>query len=114
MTIQITESVWLNTSDICSFEHLSEVSGLAKDDLLDLVETGVIEPSNKDPDNYFFHASCIVVARTARRLRDDFELDAQGVALAMSLLRRIDGLEAELASLRARLTAQPERRTHLG
>lgn len=115
MSIQITESVWLNTSDICSFEHLVAVSGLTRDDLLNLVEAGIIEPSNQelnifsgDPEGYFFHTNSIVIARTARRLRDDFELDAHGLALALNLKRRIDRLEAELNSLRAKL-AQAKR-----
>jgi chaperone modulatory protein CbpM len=77
MTIRITESVWLNASDICSLEHVVEVSGLDQEDILDLVATGV--------------------------LRDDFELDSHGLALAMRLLDRIDGLQAELQALRARL-----------
>jgi len=97
MTVQITESVWLNTSDTCSFDHVVEISGLSKDELLDLIQTGAIEPSSRDRDNYVFHTQCIAVARTARRLRDDFELNSQGLALALSLLRRIDELEAELA-----------------
>lgn len=103
MTTQIAETVWLNTSDICSFEHIIEVSGLSPNELVELVDTGVIEPSNHDPKNYFFHTECIVVARRARRLRDDFELDAQGLALALSLLRRVESLEAEITRLRARL-----------
>lgn len=102
MTVHITESIWLNTSDICSLEHVVEVSGLTQDVLLDLVEIGIIEPSNGDPNNYFFHTNCIAVARMARRLRDDFELDTHGLALALNLLRRIDALEAELASHRAK------------
>jgi chaperone modulatory protein CbpM len=103
MTIRTVEAVWLNTSDICSLEHIVEVSGLARDDILDLVETGVLTPSNDDPRNYFFHTECVVVARTARRLRDDFELDSQGLALAMKLLGRIKELEGELNSLHSRL-----------
>ncbi|NYT61051.1 hypothetical protein H0A66_01740 [Alcaligenaceae bacterium] len=101
MTVHITESVWLNTSDICSFEHLVQVSGLAPDILLSLIDAGVLEPSNHDPANYFFSVDCIVTARTARRLRDDFELDAQGLALAVNLIRRIDALESELHRLQA-------------
>ena len=104
MTIQITESVWLNASDICSLDHLVQVSGLSNDVLLNLVEAGILEPANKDPDNYFFPVSCIVVARKARRLRDDFELDAEGLAVAVNLLRRIDKLETQLQALQARLT----------
>lgn len=104
MSIHITDSVWLNASDICSLEHLVQVSGLTRDDLLDLVDAGIIEPSNQDRADYFFHTDCIVVARTARRLRDDFELDSSGLALALNLLRRVNQLEADLARLQARLT----------
>lgn len=103
MTVHITESVWLNATDICSFDHLVQVSGLSHDVLLNLVEAGILEPSNEDPENYFFPNSCIVVARTARRLRDDFELDPEGLAVAVNLLRRIDKLEAQLQALQARL-----------
>ena len=103
MTTRITESVWLNTSDICSFEHVVEVSGLSAQELRELIEIGVIQPSNADADNYFFHTHCIVLARKARRLRDDFELDTRGLALALNLLRRVDKLETEIAHLRARL-----------
>jgi len=103
MKTQITESVWLNASDICSFEHVVEVSGLSPHELRELIENGIIEPSNDDPENYFFHMQCIVVARKARRLRDDFELDSRGLALALTLLRRVDDLESEIARLRARL-----------
>ena len=103
MKTQITESIWLNTSDICSFEHVLEVSGLSAAELRELVEAGIIQPSNNDPGNYFFYTECIVVARKARRLRDDFELDTRGLALALNLLRRVDSLEAEIARLRARM-----------
>lgn len=103
MNTRITESIWLNTSDICSFDHVVEVSGLSAQELRELIEIGVIKPSNTDAGNYFFHTQCIVVARKARRLRDDFELDTRGLALALNLLRRVGDLETEIARLRARL-----------
>jgi chaperone modulatory protein CbpM len=103
MTTHITETIWVSASTECSFDHLIEVSGLLRDELHALIEAGVITPSDPDPQHVVFHTECIVFVRVARRLRDDFELDARGLALAMTLRRRIDELEAELASLRARL-----------
>jgi chaperone modulatory protein CbpM len=44
-----------------------------------------------------------VTARTAFRLRHDFELDEQGLAVALALLERVRDLEAELDALRAQL-----------
>ena len=96
MGIQITESIWLNTTESCTLEQLLEASGLTRTDLQDLIDLGAIEPTNQDPDHYLFRADCIVIARTARRLRDDFELNAAGLALALNLLQRIDELEEEI------------------
>lgn len=111
MTTDITECIWLNATEICSLDHLVEVSGLARADVLELVDAGVLEPSShgSEPQQYLFEASCIVTLRTARRLRDDFELDAHGLTLALRLLKRIEGLEAELASLHARHGGGPAR-----
>ncbi|HUH60010.1 MAG TPA: chaperone modulator CbpM [Candidimonas sp.] len=108
MTIQIAESVWLNAADICSLDLLAQVSGLGRDSLLALVEAGILQPSNEDPENYCFSVDCIVIARRARRLRDDFDLDSSGVALALNLLRRINELEAQVDDLSARFN--PRRR----
>lgn len=102
MTVHVTEAVWLNASDTCTLEYIVEVSGLDRQDVLDLVETGVLTPSSRDHDNYFFHTDCVVLARKAKRLRDDFELDTPGLTLTMELLRRMDELQAEITSLRAR------------
>ena len=44
-----------------------------------------------------------VVARSARRLRRDFDLDPLAVALVVALLERVRDLEEELRDLRARL-----------
>lgn len=103
MTVQITESLWLNATDMCSFEQLAQVSGLGRDNLLALVEAGILEPSNQDPDDYYFSIDCIVIARRARRLRDDFDLDPGGMALAVNLLRRINDLEAQVNDLHAKV-----------
>lgn len=105
-TLSLTESVWLNDSDICSLAHIVEVSGLAEQDIMDLVETGILEPAKADPGNYFFRTDCVAIARTARRLRDDFELNPNGLALALNLLQRVSQLEQELASLRAKASGR--------
>ena len=50
-----------------------------------------------------FEARWLVVARTASRLRHDFELDPHGVSVVLGYVERIEQLEAELRALRARL-----------
>ncbi|MFN7095973.1 MAG: chaperone modulator CbpM [Gammaproteobacteria bacterium] len=97
MNIQHTETIWLNEVAECSFEHLAEVSGLTVTELQQLVDLGVIVPANQKPEHCVFQMDYIVIARKARRLRDDFELDLHGMAVALQLLQRIQQLELELA-----------------
>ncbi|HLU02400.1 MAG TPA: chaperone modulator CbpM [Advenella sp.] len=100
MTVQITETIWLNQDEVCSLQHVAAVSGLSEADVMDLVETGVLSPVSGQTGSGMFYSECIVVARKARRLRDDFDLNADGVALVLNLLRRVDALESELLALR--------------
>jgi chaperone modulatory protein CbpM len=44
-----------------------------------------------------------VTVRAVRRLREDFDLDAHGVSVALALLDRIEALERQLRALRAQL-----------
>ena len=103
MTSLLVEAVWLNDADACSLDELAEYSGLSHAELAELVALGAIEPDRDPATGYVFRSQTIVVARTARRLRDDFELDTQGLAMALNLLQRIQALEARLAAADARL-----------
>jgi chaperone modulatory protein CbpM len=98
----VTESVWLDDTGICSNEQLAEVSGLSVEEINDLVENGIIAPVDRNARPPSFQLRTMITVRTARRLRDDFELDRHGVALALTLLRRIEELQDELAAVRAR------------
>src|SRR4051795_13203374 len=102
MRIQVTDAVWLNESDVCSIEHFAELSGMPLAEMQDLVESGAIRPTqeNVEPASFAVQEVSIVIA--ARRLRDDFELDRHGLAVALSLLRRIRALETELRTVEAR------------
>ena len=106
MHIHADDPVWLNEAALCSFDDLVELSGLTPDELTMLVESGVLQPAPAEPEQpaarSVFHASCIVQVRSARRLRDDFELDAAGLAVAVNLLGRIQELERQLNALSAR------------
>ncbi|WP_019140980.1 chaperone modulator CbpM [Noviherbaspirillum massiliense] len=96
MRIEVTDPIWLNETDACSIEHLAEMSGLSLDELRELMEWGVITPVDVQAPAPSFHLNYVVVARTARRLREDFELDRHGTAVALMLLQRIHELETEL------------------
>ena len=99
------------TQDALRFETLAEItwtqmvhaSGLTEAELTELVQYGALVPRDPSATAWTFEARWLVVARTASRLRRDFELDPHGVSVVLSFLDRIESLEAELRSLRAQL-----------
>jgi chaperone modulatory protein CbpM len=84
-----------------ALDELERASGLSIEMITELVEYGVFEPQGSRPHEWRFAARSIAVGRTARRLHADFELSAPGLALAMSLLERIEALEREVRVLQA-------------
>lgn len=102
MTIDLTEVVWLEESEECTLGELAVRSRLAPGEIMELVECGALAVNETNVGEPRFPGHALPVARTAARLRDDFEVDVRGVALALALLRRIDVLESQLRALTPR------------
>jgi chaperone modulatory protein CbpM len=98
-----SDVMWLDELRVVSLAELVQVSGLTERELLELVHEGVIPTRESGGTSYVFSASVVTVARTACRLRDDFELDMHALGLALKLLERVGDLESEIARLRAQL-----------
>jgi chaperone modulatory protein CbpM len=98
-----TEVLWLDEHRAISLTELVEVSGLREEELLDLVHSGALPSRDAPGGGLAFSARVITMARTACRLRDDFELDTRGLGVALRLLERVRDLEFEIARLRAQL-----------
>lgn len=107
MKLELTEAVWLDERGVVTLVELAECSGLTQADLRELVDLGALAPLDAQAAEWSFGAHCIVAARTASRLRSDFELDHPGVALVLSLLERVQELESRLQRLDARLPRVP-------
>ena len=103
MRVELTEVLWLNDHHDLSLMQLAELSGQSAEEIQELVDYGVIDPIDPGAAERTFAAECIAAARTACRLRTDFELDAGGLALTLALLDRVHDLEAQLRDMRARL-----------
>jgi chaperone modulatory protein CbpM len=103
MRIAITEMLWLDRHEEISLTELAEVSGLNAAEIDELVSAGIIAPIDDTQSPKKFSADSLVAARAAFRLRRDFELNAPGVTLAMTLLDQIHDLESQLRELRALL-----------
>lgn len=109
MQVNPVEAVWLAEDNEFSFPELVELSGLSEAELHELVDYGAITPVDPDSPQWVFKGRCLITVRAAYRLRASFDLDPHGIALVISLLDRIHGLEEELGSLRAQLPRHPAR-----
>jgi chaperone modulatory protein CbpM len=103
MRIEMVEALWLDEHHQLSLTELAALSGLAAAELQHLVDCEALPPeAHVEPAaEVRFSAQYLTLARTASRLRHDFDLDANGLALALHLLKRIHELEVELLHLRA-------------
>lgn len=101
MRAEITDAVWLEAGGEFSTAELAELCGLAEAQLRELVDYGALLPLNPGEAGWRFGADCLTTVRTARRLRDELELDPFALSLMLQLLGRIQELEAQLARLRA-------------
>jgi chaperone modulatory protein CbpM len=103
LRIVSVEAVWREQTRDVSLAELVDVSGLSAEDLQQLVDRGALEPLDMQARDWSFASDCLRLARTASRLRRDFELDSNGLALALALLDRVRALEEEVTQLRARM-----------
>jgi chaperone modulatory protein CbpM len=86
-----------------SLAELAELSGLSLTLLQELLEAGLLREARLSGAARTFRAESLAAARRAGRLRADFELDDAGTLLALSLLQRIEALEARLRQLECEL-----------
>src|SRR5262245_54324369 len=111
MKFEIAETVWLDERQQFTLMEFLELSGLSAAELQHLVDCEALSPANVvraagaalDAVEDRFSAHCLALARSASRLRDDFDLDENGLTLTLRLLDRIRELESELNDLRAQL-----------
>jgi chaperone modulatory protein CbpM len=107
MNAQVVEVGWLDARETVTVAELSRACGLSAAELDELIEYGALAPLRRSETERVFSAECIVPLRTAGRLRHDFDLDLFAVAILLGYINRIEDLEREVKSLRARLPRQP-------
>jgi chaperone modulatory protein CbpM len=100
MNVERTEVLWLEARSDYTRDDLMAMSGLPAELLHGLMECGVL-PAGTGFAHEVFEAESVALARAARRLHDAFDLDADGLAVAVTLLQRVRRLEQDVARLRA-------------
>jgi chaperone modulatory protein CbpM len=76
--------------------ELSRACNADVDQLLMLIDEGVLMPSGDDPQAWRFGGTALQRARTGVRLMRDLELNASGTALVLDLLEQIQALRSQL------------------
>ena len=103
MTGEFCDALWPDERVNMPLRTLAEYSGLSESELTQLIDCGALAPRVEGSGQHLFSMRCVSIARTARRLRDDFELEPHGVAVLLAYLDRIRELESQLRALQARL-----------
>lgn len=102
MNMRVQDAEPLDAVAEITWVQLVTASGLTEGEVRELVQYGAIVPRDPEARTWTFEARWLVVARTASRLRREYELDVHGVSVVLGYVERIEALEFELQSLRAR------------
>jgi chaperone modulatory protein CbpM len=106
MRVELNEVIWIE-QHVLSLAELAEISHLPPAVLEELMDYGAIEPMGAATGELRFGAAALRAARIASRLRADFELETQALAVVLGLLDRVDELRAQLRALQARQPKSP-------
>ena len=103
MTTEYCEALWQDAHHLLALAELAALSGLSEAEVLELVAHDVLAPAPAPSGQVVFSVTAVRIARTARKLGEDYALEPHGVAVVLGYIDRIRDLEAELRALQARL-----------
>ncbi len=90
----------LGSESEITLAELCRVFEIHADDLIELVEYGVVEPfAGQYPSQWRFSGHALVRVRRALRLRRDLAIEPAGAALALDLIEELQLLRSRLAAL---------------
>lgn len=77
--------------------ELTRICRLSNDQLMELVDAGVVEPLGRPAASWRFRATSVRRVHSAIQLQRDLGVNWQGAALVLDLLEEIDVLRRRLA-----------------
>ncbi|CNH74569.1 chaperone-modulator protein CbpM [Yersinia massiliensis] len=83
--------------------ELCQSTGIMQDELVEVVELGVIVPLESADSVWIFDAKALSNLKRAQRLQHELDLDWSGVAMTLTLLERVEQLKKENEQLRRQL-----------
>ena len=79
--------------------ELCRACRLSAEEVLELVEYGVVEPRGRQPARWRFGGICVRRVHRAVRLQRDLDLNVAGAALALELLDELEQVQTRLRRL---------------
>ena len=82
-----------------SLAQLCQACGLSEEEIVKLVDEGIIDPVGHKPAVWRFHAVSLRRVRITRNLQQELGVNTPGAALALTLLEELEELRARLRRL---------------
>jgi chaperone modulatory protein CbpM len=82
-----------------SLAQLCQACGLSEEEIVKLVDEGIIDPVGHKPTTWRFHAVSLRRVRITRNMQQELGVNAPGAALALNLLEELEELRARLRRL---------------
>lgn len=93
------EPLTLDEQSLLSLAELCRCCDLAAEELVAMVEEGLLDPRGPNPRQWQFPASDLPRIQAAQRLQRDLGINLAGVALALELLEEMDRMRGRLRLL---------------
>jgi chaperone modulatory protein CbpM len=100
--ITVLSGMVLDESVTLSLVELCRASSVCAEDVIAMVEEGLLEPGGTSSMDWRFSAESLRRLRTALRLQRDLQINLAGVALALDLLDELRVLRERLRALELR------------
>jgi chaperone modulatory protein CbpM len=98
----VLSGVVLDEEMTLSLAELCRASCVCAEEVIAMVEEGLLEPGGTSPADWYFPADSLLRLRAALRLQRDLQINLAGVALAMDLLDELRVLRERLRQLERR------------
>ncbi len=82
-----------------TFTQICQACGAGTQDVVELVEEGLLEPAGCDEEHWRFPGTSLQRARKALRLQQDLGVNVAGAALALELIDELNRLKTKLADI---------------
>lgn len=90
--------------DYLSVEELCHATLLSREEIIEIVHQGIVDPNGNTPVHWRFDATMVTRVHKAVRIQRDFDIDWPGIALALELLEQLETERKKNAMLEQRLS----------